>query len=159
MKENELQTYFDLERTDIDPEMFAAALALEHITHLIVWGGSRYSRPDEEEVLFPHHLEAFLDRAVAAAQKRRRFEQQWRLLQSFFPSVKVAWEKGQILFQEDLTRIITNEEEMEYFSMIDFVVDSYAIAGARKTYPHDSVHQAWAINGYMMAWRRHFLKD
>ena len=38
MNENDLQKYLDLERTDIDPEMFAAALAVEHVTQLIAWG-------------------------------------------------------------------------------------------------------------------------
>jgi hypothetical protein len=159
MKGDDLQYYLDLERTDIDLEMFAAAFAVEHVTRLIVWGGSSFKRPDWEESLSPHHLEAFLARAVETAQKTGRFEQEWRKLQRIFPRMKIAWEKGQDLFQEDLARATANQEEMEYFAMIDFAGDCYASADARKTYPDDPARQAWVIHGYMLAWRRHFFAD
>ena len=48
---------------------------------------------------------------------------------------------------------------MEYFSMIDFVVDCYAEVAASRVYPDDSALREWAINGYMLAWREYFLKD
>ena len=48
---------------------------------------------------------------------------------------------------------------MEYFSMIDFVVDCYANTSASCAYPDQPALQNWAINGYMLAWRAHFLKD
>lgn len=43
--------------------------------------------------------------------------------------------------------------------MIDFDVDSYANMSASRAYPDNPVLQNWAINGYMLAWREHFLKD
>src|SRR5258708_23763076 len=139
--------------------MVGGALAVEHVTRLIVWGGSRFKRADWEEVLPPHHLEVFLARAVEMAQKTGRFEQEWRKLQRIFPRMKIAWEKGQALFQEDLARATANQEELEYLSMIDFAEDCYAYVDARKTYPDDPARQAWAIHGYMLAWRRHFFAD
>ena len=47
---------------------------------------------------------------------------------------------------------------MEYFSMIDFVVDCYAEVAASRVYPDQPALRDWAINGYMLAWREHFLK-
>ena len=53
-------------------------------------------------------------------------------------TVKTAWEKGQILFRQDLARATSNPEEMEYLSMIDFAVDCYAYVTARNAYPPQS---------------------
>lgn len=156
MNRNNLEQYLDIEDADSDLDLFAAALAVEHITTFIVRGGSRFIRPDPDEALHPHVLEAFLDCAVAWAQRTRRFEQEWRRLQRIFPRMQLAWEKGHTLFQEDLARATTNQEEMEYLSMIDFAEDCYASINARNTYPDDSACQAWAINGYMLAWWQHF---
>jgi hypothetical protein len=103
-------------------------------------------------------LEAFLDRAVAAAQKTQRFGGEWRRLQRLFPRMKLAWEQGHTLFQADLAHATTHQEEMEYFSMIDFAEDCYAYVNARKTYPDDAACQAWATNGYMVAWWQHFFQ-
>jgi hypothetical protein len=64
-----------------------------------------------------------------------------------------------VLFQEDLARAMTNPEEMEHLSMIDFAEDCYAEVCARKTYPHDPVQQVWATSGYMLAWWQHFLAE
>jgi len=75
------------------------------------------------------------------------------------PQVQAAWERGQVLFQEDLAHAMTNPEEMEYLSMIDFAEDCYAVADARKTYPYDRMLQAWATSGYMLAWWRHVLAE
>jgi hypothetical protein len=72
------------------------------------------------------------------------------------PQIQAAWERGQVLFQEDLARATANPEEMEYLSMIDFAEDCYAAADARKAYPHNRVLQAWATSGYMLAWWQHF---
>jgi hypothetical protein len=156
MSRNNLEQYLDIEDADSDLDLFAAALAVEHITTCIARGGSCFIRPDPDDVLRPHVLEAFLDRAVAWAQRTRRFEQEWRRLQRIFPRMQLAWEKGHTLFQEDFTRATTNQEEMEYLSMIDFAQDCYAYIDARNTYPDDPACQAWAINGYMMAWWQHF---
>jgi len=48
---------------------------------------------------------------------------------------------------------------MEYLSQIDFAADSYAYVAAFNAYPRDEALQNWVINGYMLAWREHFLKD
>jgi hypothetical protein len=158
MTSNDLHYYFDLRRADFDPELFAAAVALHYIRRLIVAGGGSVERPDEEEeVLSPHHLEAFLARAVVTAHRTKRFEQEWRRLHRLVPQIQVAWERGQVLVQDDVVRVTSNPEEMEYLSHIDFALDCYAAVDARKAYPHDRVLQAWATDGYMMAWWQHFL--
>jgi hypothetical protein len=71
-----------------------------------------------------------------------------------------AWEKDQDLFQQqDLARATTNQEEMEYLSLIDSAVDCYAYISTRNAYSENSALRAWAMNGYMVAWRRHFLAE
>jgi hypothetical protein len=67
--------------------------------------------------------------------------------------------EGQNLFQEDLDRAKSDQENMEYFSMIDFAVDGYAYLSASRAYPDNPALQNWAINGHMLTWREHFLKD
>ncbi len=159
MRSDDLQRCLDLRRADLDPEMFAAAVAVHSIRRLIAAGGGSVERPDEEEALSPHHLEAFLARAVENAHKTRRFEQEWLRLHRLMPQIQAAWERGQALFQEDLARAMTKPEEMEYLSHIDFAEECYAAVDARRIYPHDRVLQAWTTNGFMLAWWRHFLAD
>jgi hypothetical protein len=159
MNMDHLQQFTDLRRTDIDPEVFAAALAIQHVSKLIASGGSSIGRPDLEAALPPQQIEAFLLRAISTAQKTKRFEHEWRSLQQAIPPIKIAWENGQAHFQENLARAMDNPEEIEYLSQIDFAADSYAYAAALKTYPHDRVHQAWYMNGYMLAWQQHFFTD
>ncbi len=159
MTSDHLQHYLDLRRSDIEPEWFAAAVAVQYIRRLIAAGGGSVERPDEEEALSPHHLQAFLARAVETAHMTRRFEQEWRQLLRMVPQIQAAWERGQALFQEDLSRAKANLEEMEYLSMIDFAEDCYAAVDARRTYPHDPVQQAWATSAYMLAWWQHFLAE
>jgi hypothetical protein len=142
MMSNDLPSSIDLRRADLDPELFAAAAALHSMRRLIATGGGSVERPDEEEALSPHHLEAFLARAVENAHKARRFEQEWRRLHRLVPQIQAAWERGQALFQEDLARAMTNPEEMEYLSLIDFAENFYAEVRARKAYPHDQALQA-----------------
>lgn len=154
-----LQQFIDLHRQDIEPEMFAIALALRSIRGLINHGGSDMRRPDLESVLHPEHLESFLARAVEIPWKDARLSQEWRKLQQVLPLVREAWEKGQSLFQEALERAKSDHESMEYFSMIDFAVDCYAEVAASRVYPDHPALRDWAINGYMLAWREHFLKD
>jgi hypothetical protein len=67
MTSDDLQRSLDLRRTDSDPELFAAAAAVHYICRLIAGGGGSIEQSDEEEALAPHHLEAFLSRAVEAA--------------------------------------------------------------------------------------------
>ncbi len=159
MRSDDLQDCLDLRRADLDPDLFAAAVAVHSIHRLIAAGGGRVERPDEQETLSPHHLEAFLARAVETSKRTKRFEQEWRRLQRLMPQIQTAWERGQVLFQEDLARATANPEEMEYLSMIDFAEDCYAAVDARRTYSHDPVQQAWATSGYMVAWWQHVLAE
>ncbi len=159
MKDDDLQDCLDLHRADLDLELFAAALAVQHIRRLIAAGGSEFGRPEDEETLPLDHLKVFLARAVETAHTTGRFEQAWRRLQRLMPSLQAAWERGQTLFREALTRATSDEEDMGYLFQIDFAVDCYAYLSALNTYPHDRVLQAWAINGYMGAWRQHFLAE
>src|SRR5947209_6555585 len=154
-----LQQFVDLHRQDIEPEMFAIALALRYIRGLIYHGGSDVSRPDLESALHPEHLESLLARAVEIVWKDARLSQEWRKLQQVLPRVREAWEKGQRLFQEALERAKSDQKSMEYFSMIDFAVDSSAEVAASRIYPGHPALRNWAINGYMLEWREHFLKD
>jgi hypothetical protein len=158
MTSDDLHYYLDLRRTDLDPELFAAAVAVHSIRRLIAAGGGSVERPDEE-AFSPHHLAAFLACAVETANRTRRFEQEWRRLQRLVPQIQAAWERGQALFQEDVVRATANPEEMEYLSMIDVAESCYATVDARRAYPHDRVLQAWTVSGYMLAWWQHFLPE
>ncbi len=126
MTSNDLEHCLDLRRTDLDLELFAAALAVQHIRRLIVAGGSRIERPDEEEVLNPRHLREFLARAVETAHRTRRFVQEWHQLKQLMPQIQAAWDLGQVLFEEDVVRATNNPEEMEYLVHIDFAESCYA---------------------------------
>jgi len=154
-----LQQDIDLHRRDIEPERFAIALAVRYIRELINYGGSDMRRPDLESALPPEHLESFLARAVEIPWKDARLAQEWRKLQQVLPRVREAWEKGQNLFREDLERAKGDQESMEYFSMIDFAVDCFAEVAASRVYPNHPTLRNWTINGYMLAWREHFLKN
>jgi hypothetical protein len=121
-----LQQYFDLSRRDIEPEIFTIALAVRYIRELINHGGSDMRRPVLESALPPGRLESFLACAVEIPWKDARLAQEWRKLQQVLPRVREAWEKGQSLFQEALERAKSDQESMEYFSIIDIVVDCYA---------------------------------
>ncbi len=114
--------------------------------------GSEFGRLDFDAAFYPQDLERFLARAVETAQRIKRFEHEWRRRQQAFPPMKEGWEKGQVLFQEALSRASDNQEDMEYLAQIDFAVECYASVSAWKAL------QNWAINGYMVAWR-HFFTD
>ncbi len=159
MEQKDVEDYTDLQREDLDPELFGAALAVQHIRKLISYGGSEYGRAGDEDALQPRQVEAFIVRATESAKKTKRFEREWRQLQRVCPQLQRAWEKGQAHFQEDLVRVANNQEEMEYLSMIDFAIDCYAYVTARNTYPDNRVLQAWLINGYVLVWRQHFLAE
>jgi hypothetical protein len=92
-----IEQFIDLRRADIDPEVFAAALAIRHIRKLIASGGL-----DFESVTSPQQIEVFLLRAISTAQKTKRFEREWRSLQLAIPGIKIAWENGQAHFQKSL---------------------------------------------------------
>ena len=143
-----LQQCIDLRRQDVEPERFAIALAVRYIRGLIYHGGSDMRRPDLESALHPEHLESFLAHAVEVAWKDMRLAQEWRKLQRVLPRVREALERAKI-----------DQESMEYFSMIDFAVDCYAEVAASRIYPDHPALRNWVINGYMLAWREHFLKD
>ena len=116
-------------------------------------------RPDLESVLPPGRLESFHARAVEIPWKDARLAQEWRKSQQVLTRVREAWEEGQRLFQEALERAKSDHESMEYFSMIDFAVDCYAEVAATRVYPDHPALRDWAINGYMLLWRQHFLTD
>ena len=159
MNWDHLEQFFDLRRADIDPDVFAAALAVHYVRQLLANGGSAFAHPEDESALQPQHLTPFLIRAVEMAKKTHRFEHEWCRLRRVMPRIQLAWEEGQALFQQDLTRAKTNQEEREYLSMVDFAVGCYAYVAARTSHPDDRTLQNWVINGYMLAWRGHFLKD
>src|SRR5258708_169922 len=110
MNRDELEQYLDIENVDISLDLFAAALAVEHITLLMVRGGNHSCLSDPNTALHPHVLEAFLERAVAAAQKTQRFVGEWRRLQRLFPRMKLAWDQGEQLFQDDRARVTSHQE-------------------------------------------------
>jgi hypothetical protein len=151
--------FLDLRRAEIDPDVFAQALAVDYVLRLLTNGGSPFAHPEDANALHPQHLTPFLARAVEMAKATHRFEPEWRRLRRVMPRIQLAWEEGQALFQQALARARANQEEMEYLSMIDFVVDCYAYVAARKSYPDDRALQNWIINGYMLAWRQHFLTE
>jgi hypothetical protein len=159
MERGDIEDYTDLRRDDLDPEMFAAALAVQHVRRLISYGGSECGRAGDEDSLRPEQIEAFVARAIGDAKRTKRFEQGWLQIQRVFQQIKKAWANGQAHFQEDLIRVTNNREEMEYLSMIDFALDCYAYVAARNIYPEDGVLHTWFINGYMLAWRNCFLLD
>ena len=156
---DDLQQFIDLHHQDSDPALFATSLALRHIRHLINHGGCEIGRSDFDSALHPHHLEAFLSRALDRPWKEKRCAQEWRRLQQVLPRLQEAWEKGQILFQEDLEQVKSDQESLEYFSMIDFAVDCYAYVSSCRIYPDNPTLCNWAMNGYMLAWRRYFLEE
>ncbi len=90
MQRDTLEHYLDLRRADIDPQLFAAALAVQHVRRLIVYGGSSFGRAGDEDALHPDHLKAFLARAVETAHKTRHFEREWRELHQLLPGIKIA---------------------------------------------------------------------
>lgn len=126
---------------------------------LINSGGGDRRRPELESALHPEHLESFLARPVEIPWQDARLAQEWRKLQPVLPRAREAWEKGQCLFREALEWAKSAQENMEYFSMIDFVVNSYAEVATSRAYPAHPALRNWAINGYMAAWREHFLQD
>src|SRR6266702_943893 len=109
MRRDHLEYALDLHSADIDPEMFAAALAVQHICRLIVNGGSEFGRLDFDAAFYPQNLERFLARAVETAQKIKRFEHEWRRLQQAFPPMLPSWAKRQVLFQEALSWAADNQ--------------------------------------------------
>ncbi len=72
MTSNDLQYALDLRRADLDQELFAEAVVVHYIRKLIAVGGCSVERPDKEEALSPHYLEAFLARSVETAHRTGR---------------------------------------------------------------------------------------
>ena len=161
MNWDHLEQFLDLRRAEIDPDVFAAALAVHYVRQLLANGGSAFAHPEDESALQPQHLTPFLARAVEMAKKTHRFEHEWLRLRRVMPRIQLAWEKGQELFQQDLARATANQEEMLYLSMNDFAEDYHTAVDARRTYSHDPVQQAkaWARSGYMVAWWQHVLAE
>src|SRR6266566_3610047 len=146
----------DLRQPDIDVELFADALVVNHVCLLIDSGGKTLGRYDLDDSLDAEHLTTFVERAIINAQQTHHFEQEWLLLKVRISEVNAAWEQGRVAFQHDLTRLTVNHEEKGYFSIIDFASDCYAVAAAQSYFQFDRALQAWLMNGYMVAWLRHF---
>jgi hypothetical protein len=156
MDMNQLRHLLDLPQAKIDPEVFANALVVEHVSSLIDSGGGSIGRPYLESALRPQQLGVFLARAVETVQKTQCLEHEWRELQRAFAYITYAWEKGQSLFREDLARANGDSKEMELLSQEDFAIDLFAFVSASILYFDNAAFQNWAINGYMVAWRQHF---
>jgi hypothetical protein len=156
MARKTVQQCLDLRQPDIDLERFADALVVHHICLLIDSGGKTLGRYDLDDCLDAEHLMAFVERAAINSQQTHHFEQEWRLLKTRLSEVCAAWEQGRVAFQHDLTHATANQVEMDYFSVIDFASDCYAVAAAQSFCRFDRSLQAWLINGYMVAWRQHF---
>lgn len=154
-----LEPFLDIGNPALDLELFAAALAVQHISRLIAGGGSIYQRPDEEDAYTPEAIEVFVQRAVAYAQHTHHFEQEWLKLQHTILVCKEAWKQGQACFHQNCAEATHHQESLDYLSQIDFAVDCYAFVEARKMYPHELPQQQWFISGYMVAWRIHFLQE
>jgi hypothetical protein len=152
--DKQLEYYLDIRNTDVDIDMFARALVLKHMSHLIAFGGTYSGLPDPESALLPDDLKRFLARATADAQRTGRFVDEWRRLAGLVPYITSAWELGHSLFQQALI----NREYRKYFTQMDFVV-SLARSVARKTYERDTTMRAWLINGYLKAWLHHFFPN
>ena len=155
---NKLRHLLDLPQADIDPEVFADALVVQHVSTLISSGGGSIGRPYLESAIKPQQLEVFLARAVETAQKTQCLEYEWREQQQAFAYITYAWEKGQSLFREELTLANGDSKEMAILSQECFAVDLYAFVSTSILYFDNSAFQNWAINGYMVAWRQHFCK-
>jgi hypothetical protein len=158
MDMNKLRHLLDLPQADIDPEAFADALVVQHISTLISSGGGSIGRPYLESNLQPQQLEVFLARAIETAQKTQCLEHEWREQQQAFAFITHAWKKGQSLFCEDLAHANGDSKEMAILSQEYFAVDIYAFVSTFALYFDNSAFQNWAINGYMVAWRQHFSK-
>jgi hypothetical protein len=87
MHMNQLRHLLDLPQADIDPEVFADALVVEHVGSMISSGGGSIGRPYLESALQSQQLEVFLARAVETAQKTQCLELEWRKQQQAFAYV------------------------------------------------------------------------
>lgn len=141
----------------VDLNRFQAALLVSHISDL-VFGGGHLARPDDD-AYDPKSLIVFIERVLTHAQHTSHFEEAWKQLQNYMPQCNDAWEQGKILFQYDLDRAETDPEDMGYLQMIDFALDCYADPNAKRMYPGDRMLCKWFANGYMVAWRGHFLAN
>ncbi len=146
----------DLQREDSDPEGCANDLIFQYASNLINNGGGSRGRPYLESALQPEQLEVLLTRAVEMAKNTGRLEQEWQELQQAFPRMKYAWQKGQLLFQEDLAHTNGDAKEMNLLSEEVFATDLFAFVSTSFLYFDNAAIHNWAINGYMVAWRRHF---
>ena len=151
-----VQQLLDLRQPEINLERFSEALVVHHIRLLIDSGGNTLGCPYLNDSLYPKHLKVFVERAVIKVLQTHHFGQEWLRLKVRLSDVNAAWEQGQAAFQHDLTRAAVKQEEMGYFSVIDFASDCYAVAAAQSYYQFDRALQAWLINGYMVAWWQHF---
>ncbi len=159
MNMDHLDDQHDLQREHSDPEGCANDLIFQYVSNLINNGGGSRGRPYLESALQPEQLEILLTRAVEKVQKTGCLEKEWQELQQAFPRMKYAWQKGQLLFQEDLARANGDAKEMNILSQEYFAADLFAYVSTSLLYFDNPAFHNWAINGYMVAWRRHFSKS
>src|SRR6266702_4187204 len=152
MARKTVQQCLDLRQPNIDLERFADALVVHHIRLLIDSGGKPLGCYDLDDSIDAEHLTIFIERAVIRAQQTHHFVQEWLHVKARLSEVNAAWEQGRVAFQHDITCHTDNQEDMGYFSVIDFAADCYAVAAAKAYYQFDRTLQAWLINGYMVAW-------
>jgi hypothetical protein len=88
------------------------------------------------------HLKVFVERAVINAQQTHHFEQEWLRLKVRLTDVSAAWEQGRAAFKHDFARVTGNQEEMDYFSVIDFASNCYTVAAAQSTYQDDQAFKS-----------------
>lgn len=135
MKRDHLECALDLRRADLDPELLAAPLTVQHASRIMIYGGNESECPYDHSALRPRHMERFLDPAVKVAQAIKHFEHDWRSLHRILSGVRRALERGQVLFRRGLERATAIPEKVEYLSLIDFAFDGCASIAARNTYP------------------------
>ena len=154
---NAFQQYLDLQQPNIDVELFEAALSLQYVQGLIMYGGSTCNRPEDDDALSPEMLLAFIRRAVIRSQQTHHFEKGWLVLQEQMLAIHAAWQCGIDTFQEHLLRATASSpDELEYLSDGTFATDCYANVAAKSRYSSNQALQAWFVNGYMKSWSKQF---
>lgn len=154
-----LHRSLDLQQEELDPDLFAATLAVNYVTYLMNSGGGNSIWPNLEATLHPYHIERFVTCVVEIARKANRFEGEWRKLQQSLPSIHHAWSRGQAYFEAHLLHAKIDSGEMEYFSIVDFAVEWYAYPAAQEVYQDEPLCREWFVSGYMLAWQDHFLSE
>lgn len=153
--DKQFEYYLDIRNADVDLDTFARALAIQHMTHLMAFGGTSSDLPDPKSALLPEDLKEFLARAVADAERTERFVDEWHRLAGLLPLITSAWELGHSLFQSDHTQALTDRDHGKYSTQLASAAD-LARSKACKTYERDKTMRVWFTHGYLRAWLHHF---